>query len=130
MDNTMTAYFTLKRLMYTLTLFAMLLAFVSPVQAALEAKEKAFELTAEQILHWPLREGDNLVVQPCTGCGVETLRVEKGVHCSIGFDGEHISLRELLRQESLLPANADHLVIVFFHPDDRQVTRIILQTEL
>jgi len=121
---------TTNRFTISLTLIALSLLLGAPVQAALEIREQAFELSAEQILRWPLRAGDSLVVRPCDGCDIETLQVTEETRYSIGFDGESILLRDLLRQESLLPNNGNYLVIVFFQPNNGPVTRIILQTDL
>jgi len=121
---------TANRFTISLTLIALSLLLGAPARAALEISEQAFELNAKQILRWPLREGDSIVVRPCDSCNIETLQVTEETRYSIGFDGENILLRDLLRQESLLTNSEDYLVIVFFQPNNGPVTRIILQTEL
>ena len=107
---------------------ALTLAFSASVQAALEVREEARELKTEQILRWPLRAGDSLVVRTCQGCDIETLQVTSETRYSNGFDTSPISLAELLRQKSLLREGTAHLIVVFFLPDNHQVTRMILQT--
>jgi len=57
-----------------LTALSVSLAVANSAWASLEI-EKAYEVRAEQILRWPLGEGDSLVVRPCHGCEVQTLRV-------------------------------------------------------
>jgi len=118
----------LKRSANLLTLLVLSLTFSASAQAALEVLEDAYELRTEQILRWPLRAGDSLVVRPCHGCDITSLRVTDETRYSAGFDAPSISLRDLLHKKSLLQNNAEHLVIVFFRPDDLQVTRIIWQT--
>ncbi len=99
-------------------------------QGALEVREEAFELEAGQILRWPLRAGDSLVVRPCDDCDVTTLQVTEETRYSLGFNGEPLTLRDLLRMESLNSSHDNSLIIVFFRPNNGPVTRIILQTEL
>jgi len=113
---------------WILLTLALSLAFSASVQAALEVREEARELKTEQILRWPLRAGDSLVVRRCQGCDIETLQVTSETRYSNGFDTSPISLAELLRQKSLLREGTAHLIVVFFLPDNHQVTRMILQT--
>lgn len=111
-------------------LLVMSVAFGATAHAALEVIEEAYELNAEQILRWPLRAGDSLVVRPCAGCGTETLKVTEQTRYATGFDAPSISLSDLLRKKSLSHDSADHLIVVFYRPDDLHVTRIVLQTDL
>ena len=110
----------------------LLLVFSASVQATLQAREQAHEIKAEQILRWPLRAGDSLVVKPCTDCDIQTLQVTDHTKYSIGLgrDAKVITLNELLRLKSLLRDEENHLIVIFFQPDDRQVSRVVLQTEL
>ena len=123
---------TLNRRSMALLTFTLCLLFSALTQAALEVSENAYELTTEQILRWPLRAGDNIVIQPCAGCAIQTLQVTEQTRYAIGFgpDATSIKLNELLRQKSLLRDNANNLIILFFHPDDRRVSRIVLNTEI
>jgi hypothetical protein len=115
-----------------LLMFTLLLVFSTAVQAALQASEQAHEIKAEQILRWPLRAGDSLIVKPCTDCDIQTLRVTEHTRYAIGFgrNAKATTLNELLRQKSLLHDEENHLIVIFFQPDDRQVSRVVLQTEL
>ncbi len=115
-----------------LLILALLLMFSTSAQATLQAHEQAYEIKAAQIVRWPLRAGDSLVVKPCTDCDIQTLRVTDHTKYAIGFgrDAETITLNELLRQKSLLRDENNHLIVIFFQPDDRQVSRVVLQTEL
>jgi hypothetical protein len=110
-------------------LLVLSLAFITTGQAALEVYEEAHELKSEQITHWPLRAGDNLIFRPCVNCAVKTLKVTDQTRYSSGFDSASISLSEVLRQKSLLRKDTEHVVVVFFLPEELQVTRLILQTE-
>ncbi len=112
-----------------LTLLTVLLAYGTAVQAALEMVEDAYELNPEQILRWPLNTGDSLVVKPCDDCSTTVLHTTANTRYATGFDAPSISLRELLKEKSRTSDTANDLIIIFFRPDDRQITRIILQTE-
>ena len=115
-----------------MTLVALLvlsLPFAASLQAALEVYEQAYELRTKQILRWPLRAGDSLVVRQCPDCDVRTLNVTDRTRYSNGFGATSITLDEMLRQKSLMRDGTEHLVVIFFLPDDLQVTRIILQTD-
>jgi len=118
-----------KRTSIALTLLTVLLIYGAATQAALEILEDAYELNTGQILRWPLREGDSLVIKPCDDCSTKVLHTTEKTRYSTGFDAPFISLRELLKEKSRTSDKANDLIIVFFRPDDQQVTRIILQTE-
>jgi hypothetical protein len=115
-----------------LLILTLLLVLSTSVQATLQAREQAQEISAEQILRWPLRAGDSLVVKPCADCDIQTLQVTEHTKYAIGFgrDAKAITLNELLRQKSLLRDEDNHLIVIFFQPDNRQVSRVVLQTEL
>ncbi|MAF83776.1 MAG: hypothetical protein QGG54_17190 [Gammaproteobacteria bacterium] len=113
-----------------LTLFFILSVFSVSAHAALEVIEEAYELNSTQILHWPLRAGDSFVIQPCVDCGARTLRVSDETRYATGFNTALISLSDLLRVKSQSLNTENHLIIVFFQPNDLLVTRIILQTDL
>lgn len=98
-------------------------------QAALEVVEEAWELSADQVLRWPLRAGDRLVIQPCETCDTSALQVTEDTRYSTGFRAPDMSLQDLLREKSRQGGRSDYLVILFYTPDEQQVTRIILQTE-
>jgi len=105
------------------------LAFSITGQAALEIREEAHELKAEQIMHWPLRAGDSLIFRPCAECAIKTLKVTDQTRFATGFGTAPIPLAELLRQKSLLRKDTEHVIAVFYLPEERQITRLILQTE-
>lgn len=126
---TMTTTRFIQRFATVLTLLTLSLTMSMPAQAALESRETALELNAQQILRWPLREGDSLIVRPCDNCAIQTLQVTAETRYSIGFGAEPVLLRELLQYESLIPDNENYLVIVFSRSDNGRVTRIILQTD-
>jgi len=110
----------------------LLLVFSTSAQATLQAYEQAHEIKAEQILRWPLRAGDSLVIKPCANCDIQTLQVTDHTKYAIGLgrDAKTITLNELLRLKSVLRDEKNHLIVIFFQPDDRQVSRVVLQTEL
>ncbi len=112
----------------TVTLLAAA-AWGTPAPAALEAIEQAYELSAQQVLRWPLRTGDHVVVRPCDTCDTTTLQVTDSTRFSTGFNAPDISLQDLLRKKTQQGSSADYLVILFYTPDERQVTRMILRTE-
>jgi len=104
-------------------------AWSTPAPAALEAIEQAWELSAQQVLRWPLRTGDHLIVRPCDTCDTTTLQVTERTRFAMGFNTPDITLRDLLREKTRQGGAADYLVILFYTPDDRRVTRMILRTE-
>lgn len=112
-------------------LLALVLSLISaiPAQATLQVSEDAFELNAAQIVRWPLRAGDSLVIRPCSECGIESLRVTEQTRYATGFGASTISLNHLLRQKLRLRDGTPHVIVVFFNPDERRITRLILQTE-
>ena len=105
------------------------LAFTVTGQAALEVREEAHELKAEQIMHWPLRAGDSLTFRPCGECAIESLKVTEQTRFATGFGSAVISLADLLRQKSLLRSGTEHVIAVFYLPEEQRITRLILQTE-
>lgn len=104
-------------------------AWGTPAAAALEAIEQAYELSARQILRWPLRTGDHLLVRPCDTCDTTTLQVTESTRFSTGFNTPDITLRDLLREKTRQGGQGDYLVVLFYTPDNRQVTRMILRME-
>ena len=114
-----------------LTALTVSLAVSTPAWAALETKEEAYEVRIDQIQRWPLRAGDSLVVRPCRGCDLQTLRVTAETRYATGLDenSETMTLSETLRKKSRIRNDANHLILVFYRPDDHQVTRLILRTD-
>ena len=111
-----------------LTALTVSLTFVNFAWAALEAKEEAYEVQLEQILRWPLREGDSLVVRPCRGCEAQTLRVTGETEYATGPYGNRQSsdLSEILSMKSKIRSDTAHLILVLYDPDNQQVTSLIL----
>ena len=97
--------------------------------ATMQAREQAHELKLAQILRWPLRAGDSLVYRRCEACATETLRLTSASKFATAFDGSSVSLADLLRIKTGVRRNQVHVVTVFYLPESREVTRLILQTE-
>ncbi len=122
-----------------LTLLVVSMIVLVPAHAALESLEiSSYELDADQIMRWPLRVGDSLIVRACSGCDTETLRVtdETDFEFWITYlknekDKEKIklgSLRDLLKEKSRLRRRDNYLIVIFFDPDNHRLDRIALDT--
>ncbi len=114
-----------------LAAFTVSLAFAGFSWAALEIKEKAYEVRAEQIIRWPLREGDSLVVQPCRGCEIQTLRVTGETEYATGpyRNRQSTNLSEILSLKSKIRSDTAHIILVFYNPDNLKVTSLILEAD-
>jgi len=97
-----------------LMLLTLTMAYGTSVQAAMETLEDAYELNTKQILRWPLRTGDSLVVKPCDSCNVTTLQVTEETRYSTGFDAPFISLHDLLNEKTRLNLTANMTSSLFF----------------
>jgi hypothetical protein len=106
------------------------MVFSTSAHAALEVFEEAYELNSTQIIRWPLRAGDSLIIRPCIGCSTRALRVSAETRYATGFNTAPVSLRDLLRVKSKLHDTENYLIAVFFLPDKLLVTHIVLQTNL
>ena len=135
----MTAYRFPRVTIIRLTLIVLSMIVLVPVHAALEAIEKSsYELDADQVMRWPLRVGDSLVVRPCADCDTETLRVTDQTDFESWITylnkdkkkekGELDSLRDLLKAKSRLSGRDNYFIVIFFDPDSNLIDRIALDT--
>ena len=104
-------------------------SFAPSAGAALRIVEDAYELTKAQILRWPLGSGDRLVFRRCGDCATETLKLTERTTFAGSFDGTEIALDEMLRRKTSLRSGDGHVITVFFSPETREITRLVLQTE-
>ena len=111
-------------------LLALLVTSVGPLHAALVIKEQAHELDMSQVLRWPLRAGDSLVFRQCGDCPTETLKLTADSVIATGLDGSVTTLKELLRARAKMRRNEPHVIAVFYFPDSREISRLILQTDV
>ncbi len=118
------------RVTMLLTALSVSLAVANSAWASLEI-EKAYEVRAEQILRWPLGDGDSLVVRPCRGCEVQTLRVTRQTDYATGpyRNREDSDLPEILSLKSKLHSDTKHLILVIYDPENHQVNDLILVTD-
>ncbi len=116
----------------TNTLVALLILGVIPMTwsrttlAALEASEHAYEVDAAQVLRWPLGDDGSLVLRPCRACDPVTLGVNAQTTYRVSGSSLNISREELLRLKSMLINLDEVLVYIFYRPDERVATRIVL----
>lgn len=94
-------------------------------RAALEIVEEAFEVTPRQI-EWPTYDEGRLVVRPCSGCEAVALTVSDQTGYYDGFNSPRLSRQELIRKATSGGNFQNSMVYLFYRPEDRQVTRVVL----
>ncbi len=94
-------------------------------RAALEIIEEAFEVTPRQI-EWPTYDEGRLVVHPCPGCEAVALTVSDQTGYFLGFTSPRLSRQELIRKATSGGTFENGMVYLFYRPEDRQVTRVVL----
>ncbi len=94
-------------------------------RAALEIVENAFEVTPRQI-EWPTYDEGRLVVRPCHGCEAVALTVNDQTVYYLGFTNPRLSRQELIRKATSSGNSKYTMVYLFYRPENRQVTRIVL----
>ena len=116
------------RLLPILLICAAVLSFSGPLSASMQIVEQAHELTMSHVLRWPLGNGDSLVFRRCEDCATQTLKIS--AISSYAFNGnESLTLDELLRIKTGIRRNQEHVIVVFYEPESRAITRLIIQTE-
>jgi hypothetical protein len=95
-------------------------------QGALRVIEAALELDPASV-RLPRHEAGQLVVRECSSCDVLILRVDAGTTYHIGVSSPAISLQQLLDEAA---ARRKKLagIYVFYRPEAKTVTRVILST--
>ena len=108
-----------------IVLAAMTFASANIARAALEIVEDAFEVTPRQI-EWPTYDQGRLVVRPCPGCEAVALTVNEQTGYYLGFGSPPLSRQELISKATSGSNFENSMVYLFFTPQDRQVTRVVL----
>ena len=106
-------------------LAAMALSSVNIARAALEVIEDAIEVTPRQI-EWPTYDQGRLVVRPCRDCETISLTVNDQTGYYLGFNQPGLSRQELISKANNSSSSQNTLVYLFYRPENKQVTRIIL----
>jgi uncharacterized protein YaiE (UPF0345 family) len=117
-----------KSLNFSLMLIIMIAStftLASAARAALEIVEDAFEVTPGQI-EWPTYDEGRLVVHPCPGCEAVALTVNHQTGYYLGFTNPGLSRQELIRKATSSGNSENILVYLFYRPENRQVTRVVL----
>ena len=104
---------------------AMAFASASTARAALEIVEDALEVTPRQI-EWPTYDEGRLVVRLCPGCEAVALTVSDQTGYYLGFESPPLSRQELISKATSGGNFENSMVYLFFTPQDRQVTRVVL----
>jgi len=107
-------------------LTVILLVGIPSAQAALEALEQAYDMTADKVERWPLGDHASIVFRPCASCERLAISVSPATLYARSLSGAFISRAELLELKSVLSNTDDTFVYVFYRPDDGIATRIVL----
>ena len=118
-------YKSLNLLLALFMLIAIIFTWARTAQAALEIVENAFEVTPGQI-EWPTYDDGRLVVTPCRGCEAVVLTVSDQTVYFLGFSGPGLSRQDLILKATSGSNFRNSMVYLFYRPEDRQVTRIVL----
>lgn len=102
------------------------LTWVSSAGAALQVVEQSYELRANAIERWPLGDDDSIVLRPCGDCESVVLRVNAQTNYGRNFSGSFLTRTEFMRSKGSVANLRNAYIFVFFRPDDKTVTRIIL----
>lgn len=120
---------SLNLLLALFMLIAIVFMWTKTTQAALEIVEEAFEVTPGQI-EWPSYDDGRLVVTPCRACKAVALRVSIETGYFLGFSSPLLT-RQVFIQNATSNSNfRNSTVTVFYRPEDRHVTRVVLDVEL
>jgi len=104
---------------------ALILIFANSVYGTLVQLEDAYELSMNQV-RLPRHDGGQLVVRECPTCDATVLRIDKRTRYYLGRARTPVPLDDLLTAAHALGTRKDNAVYVFFQPEEKIVTRIIL----
>jgi hypothetical protein len=107
------------------TLAVIALAWAGSAQGALERIEEAYELTLQQV-RLPAHAAGQVVVSKCATCEVIVLRVDGATSYHVGNAASAVSLSDLLAAVDLLEHTQVEPILVFYQPENKVVTRIVL----
>jgi len=93
--------------------------------ASLIILEKTYELKREQIISLPRSAGGQLSIRACRDCEAAILRVNGNTRYYLHSSTTELTLADWVAEDANT-SNKDKLVYVFYTPDDRIVTRMIL----
>lgn len=116
---------SLNLLLALFMLIAIIFTWAMTAQAALEIVEDAFEVTPRQI-EWPTYDEGRLVVRPCSGCEAVALTVSDQTGYYLGFDSPRLSRQELISKATTGGNSENSFVYLFYRPENKQVTRVVL----
>lgn len=108
--------------MYTRILPLLALLVASPVLAALDALEEAYELRLGEVT-LPAHAASQVVIRECQGCEPTVLSVDGRTTYHVDPATRSVPLSQF---QAAAGRARDGLIVVFYAPDTGRVTRIVL----